>query len=80
MYFHTEIILHHGDADIYLSMQDFIKTLLKSEYGNTLSVPVQWNDQPVSLLYTSTHITIINIRAVNWLKYLNIIIHIIVRC
>lgn len=54
MYFHSEIILHRGDAYIYRSLQDFIKTLLKSEYGNTLSVPVQWYDRPVSFLYLQT--------------------------
>lgn len=54
MYFHSEIILHRGDAYIYRSLQDFIKTLLKSEYGNTLSAPVQWYDRPVSFLYLQT--------------------------
>lgn len=54
MYFHSEIILNRGDAYIYRSLQDFIKTLLKSEYGNTLSVPVQWYDRPVSFLYLQT--------------------------
>lgn len=54
MYFHSEIILNRGDAYIYCSLQDFIKTLLKSEYGNTLSVPVQWYDRPVSFLYLQT--------------------------
>lgn len=54
MYFHSEIILNRGDAYIYRSLQDFIKTLLKSEYGNTLSAPVQWYDRLVSFLYLQT--------------------------